>query len=265
MQIELQAFLALLAAHLVGDFPLQTARMVAGKVALDWTAFFRHGLVHLSLSIIALALFVPALLWQWSTAYALALLTIGHLALDWGKSNLVRSRPGRDGSLLFVSDQVAHVLIVAAASMIVVQDTPAFHVIRAMWLAQQDRVLIISTVMLAFVFPVGYLIRYLLSPLSDELTDFGDDPGESNETVEELTNAGLYIGWLERALLVIAFAVGSFMAVGLIVGAKSVVRFPKFQSRAFAEYFLIGTFISVGSAALGGWILISALSRLPAG
>lgn len=264
MQFELQVFLALLVAHLVGDFPLQSARMVDGKVALNWTAFFRHGLVHLSLSITALALFVPALIWQRSTTYALAFLTIGHLALDWGKSILVRSRPGHDGSLLFVSDQVAHVVIIAAASMIIVQDTPKFSVIWAMWLAYQDRVLVISTVLLVFVFPVGYLIRYLLRPLSEELTDSGDDPQESNEFVEELTNAGLYIGWLERALLVIAFAVGSFTAVGLIVGAKSVVRYPKFESRAFAEYFLIGTFVSVASAALGGWILISALSQLNA-
>lgn len=46
-------------------------------------------------------------------------------------------------------------------------------------------------------------------------------------------------------------------AVGLIVGAKSVARFPEFQSRAFAEYFLIGTLLSVSIAAIGGWLLHS--------
>lgn len=264
MQLELQVFLVLLVAHLVGDFPLQSGRMVAGKIALDWTAFVRHGLVHLGLSITALALFVPALLLQRPTTYALAFLTIGHLALDLGKSNLVRARPACDGSLLFAGDQIAHVIVVAAASMIIVNDMPNFSAIWAMWLAHQDRVLVISTVLLVFVFPVGYLIRYLLKPLSEELGASGDDSRENDESLEDLANAGLYIGWLERTLLVIAFAVGSFTAVGLIVGAKSIVRFPKFESRAFAEYFLIGTFASVASAALGGWILSSALSQLNA-
>jgi len=74
-----------------------------------------------------------------------------------------------------------------------------------------------------------------------------------------LSNAGLYLGWLERGLLVIAFAMGSFTAVGLIIGAKSVARFPEFKSRAFAEYFLIGTLISVTIAAVGGWVLHTVL------
>jgi hypothetical protein len=74
-----------------------------------------------------------------------------------------------------------------------------------------------------------------------------------------LSNAGLYLGWLERGLLVIAFAMGSFTAVGLIIGAKSVARFPEFKSRSFAEYFLIGTLISVAIAAIGGWVLHTVL------
>ena len=86
--------------------------------------------------------------------------------------------------------------------------------------------------------------------------------GDSSR-IEELSNAGLYLGWWERALLIVAFAEGSLAAVGLIVAAKSVVRFPEFTSRAFAEYFLIGTLLSVAVAVLGGWTLRSALQALP--
>lgn len=265
MQLEIQVFLALLIAHLIGDFPLQTGRMVAGKAALQRSAFLHHGLVHLLLSIGALAVFTPALVWQRPTFYGLALLTAGHLASDLCKNLLVRARPGFDGAALFTIDQVVHVILVAAASMIVVQEAPTIDIVRTTWLAHRDEILIVSTVLLIAVFPVGYLIRYLLGPLSDELVVSGDGAQSGNESVEGLENAGLYIGWLERALLVIAFAVGSVAAVGLILGAKSIVRFPKFESRAFAEYFLIGTFVSVAFAALGGWILRSSLQQLAAG
>ena len=262
MQSDLQVFLALVIAHLIGDFPLQSLRMVGEKAALLGAAYFRHGLVHLVLSVSALALFTPALVWQRPTIYALALLTVGHLASDWGKNHLVRWRPGLDSGALFVADQILHLLIIAAASMIIVRHAPTTEVVRALWIANQDKVLVILTVLLIVVFPVGYLIRFLLIPLSDELATAGDDPPSGKDSVEGLKNAGLYIGWLERALLVVAFAVGSVAAVGLILGAKSVVRFPKFESRAFAEYFLIGTFISVAFAAMGGWILRSALQQL---
>lgn len=262
MQIELQVFLALLVGYLVADYPLQSVRTVGEKAALLGSAYFRHGIVHLVLSIIALALFTPALVWQLPTVYALALLTAGHLASDWGKNAIVRARPDLDGSVLFVLDLIVHLAIISAAAMIIVREAPGIGTIRTLWLAQQDKVLIVSTVLLIVVFPVGYLIRFLLAPLSDELVTSDDDAQPAIESVDGLRNAGMYIGWLERALLVIAFAVGSIAAVGLILGAKSVVRFPKFESRAFAEYFLIGTFMSVAFAALGGWILRTALQQL---
>lgn len=258
MRFELQVFLALLVAHLIGDFPLQSRCMVDGKTAFSASAYLRHGLIHLATATLALALFLPAAAWRWATIYALLFLTVGHLALDLSKSVAVRFRPGLEGASLFAADQLAHVAIVALATAIVAGNVPDLSVVTGGWRAYQDQVLVLSTVLLLFLFPVGYLIRYLLDPFSEELV-------AADEAFEGLTNAGLYIGMLERALLIIAFAVGSMTAVGLIVGAKSIVRYPRFQSRAFAEYFLIGTLLSVGSAALGGWLLRSALAQLPVG
>jgi hypothetical protein len=127
------------------------------------------------------------------------------------------------------------------------------------WNEVRETVLVYLAVVAATVFPAGYLIRYLLQPLSRQLAASRDYQTEHYNSLEGLSNAGLYLGWLERGLLVIAFAMGSFTAVGLIIGAKSVARFPEFKSRAFAEYFLIGTLISVAIAAGGGWVLRMAL------
>jgi hypothetical protein len=259
MQAFYQTFLALLFAHVLGDFPLQTGRMVLGKIDFRPSAFLQHSLVHLAVSAAALALFTPLILWQPPTAAALALLVLGHLALDVTKSAIIRRKPERDGALLYVSDQLLHVVIVALAAAVAVQALPPAAQLSGLWNAASDTVLIYTVVIAATVFPAGYLIRYLLRPLSRQLAASRDYQTQPHDSLEGLGNAGLYLGWLERGLLVVAFAMGSFTAVGLIVGAKSVARFPEFKSRAFAEYFLIGTLISVAIAAAGGWTLRAVL------
>ena len=259
MQPFYQAFLALLFAHVLGDFPLQTGRMVRGKIAFRPSAFVRHSLVHLVVSVAALAIFTPLILWHPDTLSALALLIFGHLALDLAKSVVVRRKPELDGATLYLSDQLLHVVIVALAAAVAVRSLPPATALYGLWSDVSDNVLVYVVVIAATVFPAGYLIRYLLQPLSRQLAASRDYQTQHYESLEGLGNAGLYLGWLERGLLVVAFAMGSFTAVGLIIGAKSVARFPEFKSRAFAEYFLIGTLISVAIAAAGGWVLRTVL------
>lgn len=257
-----QVFLALLFAHLLGDFPLQTRGMVSGKVAMRASAYLSHGFVHLLVSVAALALFTEVALTSPSTILALAILVPGHLALDLGKSTMVRALPASDGALLYTADQAVHVLIVALVAAVVVQAPPPVETLHGLWMASRDTLLVAALVIAATVFPAGYLIRYMLKPLSNQLGKDREPRAGDRESLEGLSNAGLYLGWLERGLLVIAFAIGSFTAVGLIIGAKSVARFPEFKSRAFAEYFLIGTLISVAIAALGGFVLRLALDAI---
>ena len=259
MQAFYQAFLALLFAHVLGDFPLQTGRMVRGKIDFRLTAFLRHSLVHLIVSAAALAVFTPLTLWHTATVSALLLLILGHLSLDFAKSAVIRLKPELDGARLYVSDQLLHVVVVALAAAVAVRTAPPAATLYGQWNEVSDIVLVYIVVIAAAVFPAGYLIRYLLQPLSRQLAASRDYQPPHYDSLEGLSNAGLYLGWLERGLLVVAFAMGSFTAVGLIIGAKSVARFPEFKSRAFAEYFLIGTLISVAIAAAGGWALRTVL------
>ena len=57
----------------------------------------------------------------------------------------------------------------------------------------------------------------------------------------------------------LAIALGSPAAAGLVVAAKSVFRSSETRDRPFAEYFLIGTLLSVVLAAAGGIVLRIAL------
>lgn len=46
--------------------------------------------------------------------------------------------------------------------------------------------------------------------------------------------------------------------VGLVLTAKSIARYPELKSVRFAEYFLIGTLLSVTLGILGGLVLLKA-------
>jgi hypothetical protein len=72
----------------------------------------------------------------------------------------------------------------------------------------------------------------------------------------QLSNAGMCIGWLERFLMLTALLLHSPATVGLIITAKSVARFPQFHHEQFAEYFLIGTLLSISVAFIGGVLLM---------
>ncbi|MEM9314887.1 MAG: DUF3307 domain-containing protein [Pseudomonadota bacterium] len=256
MQSGGQILSALLLAYVLAEFPLQSARMVEGKARRDFAAFASHLGVHLVAAIACLFAFTDVPLMRPETAMALLVMMIGHGLLDLSKSVILGMAPRLDNWRMFLADQVLHVVILLTAAAILPEVVLDFEALGQFWDTQRGRILIEALVMATFVFPTGYLIRYLLEPLSLRLKSNGDAiPAETG-----LANAGLYLGWIERSLLLFAFTEASITAVGLIVGAKSVVRFPEFRTRAFAEYFLLGTLLSVSVAALGALVLTTARS-----
>ena len=101
-------------------------------------------------------------------------------------------------------------------------------------------------------FPAGWGINSFLSRYESEI-----------EMGEGLKNAGKYIGWLERFLIVTFVWAGEISAIGFIIAAKSVFRFGEIkgkENRKLAEYILIGTLASfslaLATAYLSKWISV---------
>lgn len=68
---------------------------------------------------------------------------------------------------------------------------------------------------------------------------------------ESLVNAGKYIGWLERALILSFVLLDQWSAIGFLATAKSVFRFgdlSRSKDRKLTEYILIGTLLSYSIA-----------------
>jgi hypothetical protein len=116
-----------------------------------------------------------------------------------------------------------------------------------------EKPLLVLVVYIAVIFGGGYIVRFLTKPLTKQ------DMSILGETTNEMQNAGMYIGWLERFVVLTALVLHSPATVGLILTAKSIARYPEMKSVRFAEYFLIGTLLSMSLGISGGIILLKFL------
>jgi hypothetical protein len=86
------------------------------------------------------------------------------------------------------------------------------------------------------------------------------DSGNQIDTQE--INRGRLIGNIERLLLTIVVAAGSYAALAFIIAAKGLIRSNDLGDRDFAEYFLVGSLSSVLVALCAGIALRFALFAL---
>ena len=105
-----------------------------------------------------------------------------------------------------------------------------------------------------------YIFAYILilkptNILIREIFKFYEIKIDESETVEdELPNAGKLIGITERILTLTLIILGQYAAIGFIMAAKSILRFKETQTQK-AEYVLIGTMLSFGTAIMIGVFL----------
>jgi hypothetical protein len=250
MQLAQLTFLALLLAHLLGDFLLQPKWLVERKGQRLWPLLF-HGSVHCASAWTCLLIFTPAI---FLSAYGQTIVlgySIVHIIIDKLKSLFIAHKARRDNVQTFLFDQLLHVIVIAIAAGLLVRSSPAalfsgFNLSPS----TQARILAAANIYIGVVFGGGYLIRYLTRSFATKST---------TESPHQLENAGLYVGWIERFLVITAIVMQSPVLVGLILTGKSIARFPEFKEPRFAEYFLIGTLLSISLSVFGGILLLLAL------
>ena len=252
MQILFRAFLAVYLGHLLTDFVFQTTRLVEQKRRGKAAGYLLHGLIHYFSAVLITGFVLRGSLLLLRTHLVILGLTVVHLLIDLAKIELAGKHPVSDGSLAYISDQLLHFVTVVFAAWLL---TPAMPFGEISNLVQQSRalpnkVLAVPVVYVGVVFGGGYLIRFLVRSLATGVKSHSQE-----RTSEQLQNAGLYIGWLERFLVITALLLQSPATVGLILTAKSIARYPEFKSERFAEYFLIGTLLSISIALVGGALL----------
>ena len=255
----LRLFLALYFAHLLTDFLLQTRRMVDAKKRGAVTGYLAHGGVYYITTVLLTAATISGVLFSGRSQAGFVGLVAIHLLIDTVKISLTGSGRIRDGVTAFVVDQVLHLLTVWVAACWI-SGTPVWiggAALLAGIRGVPNAMMLWGIVYLLVVFAGGYLIRYLTK-------SFLDGVKLTNETTPQLRNAGMYIGRLERFVILTAVLLQSPATIGLVLTAKSIVRYPQIDSPGFAEYFLVGTLLSLIEAMVGGLFLLHLIHGSPA-
>jgi hypothetical protein len=256
MQIPFRTLLAVYLAHLLADFVFQTHRLVEQKRRRQPGAYLLHGLIHYLCAVILTGFFVPGSFLSFRTHVVIAGLALVHLLIDLAKMLLIGKGLMHDGSPAFVTDQFLHFLTVVLAAWLLSPAVPPSELTALLQSSRiiQNKFLAVPVVYVGVMFGGGYLIRFLTRSMAEDVKSHSPE-----RAAEQLQNAGLYIGWLERFLVLTALLLQSPATVGLILTAKSIARYPEFKSERFAEYFLIGTLLSISIALVGGAFLAKLL------
>ncbi len=209
-----ETFAALLLAHALADFVLQTRWIVANKRRLP--VLLLHGAIMLAAAQAATGR---------ADAWVLLALALVHIAIDWTKGRLAPP-----GASAFLADQGAHL----ASLLAVAWFAPALFS-GGIWAACPAAPALMALAAGAILtinaggFAVGELMR----------------PYQHAALPEGLPNGGRMIGMLERAVIFLLVFVGQPAGIGFLIAAKSILRFDTASTNQHAsEYVIIGTLAS---------------------
>ena len=245
--------------HILADFFLQKRSWVDErrlKRGLRSGALWKHSALHALFSGIAcLGSTDP----RGMAAVALAVLA-SHAVIDVLKSAANARAEATNGPawLIFAADQALHFGVLVACAVAVSGGRSAEPLFgRAVLLVTDPRAGAVLFAYLLLSRPAGFFIGELTRAWREQL---------QNQDIRGLENAGLWIGILERWLLLTFLLLGNPGAVGFLIAAKSVFRFGSLTGSGElrkTEYILIGTMASV-LFSLIVWIGLNAvLRRLP--
>lgn len=247
--MDLTLLFRLIFAHFLCDFPLQSRKMVEAKNSADRgtkaKALALHSLIHAVTAYIAV--------WQWECWYVPVIMFATHFGIDWWKSTK------KDGMSSFLLDQLMHIVVVVVLWLIITsQYTPFIE-----WLSEvfvtPDFWLIITAYLL-MLRPSSILIALFIKKWLPEIEDSKTDTDNvlTNKESQSLANAGRWIGYLERTMILTFVLTGHFAAVGFLLAAKSIFRIGDLRpgrNLKLTEYILIGTFSSFFIAIIAGLII----------
>lgn len=223
----LELFLCLFLAHLVADFMLQTSNSCKDKVDRHWRSpsLFVHAAFVFALS--WLVTFDPGFWW------CALLIGAAHYCIDLWKSY----RP--ESVTWFSLDQVLHLAVIAGAAF-------WWNRMHAWQVPFGIDIRIIAAIAAAIVCwkPANLFIKLMLRYYSVNV------PEEKGSGF----NAGALIGTVERWLILVFVCLQRYEALGLLIAAKSIIRFGDSQTNK-SEYVLAGTLLSIFIAVVCGLLL----------
>lgn len=227
----------ILLAHLLTDFLLQPRKWIESRKEKHFASphLYLHG------GLTALVAFILTGCTYWVTAL---IILITHTAIDGWKSYQ------KENANYFLIDQVLHILVILGCWFV---NFFNFALLKEAWTSLQgnSHFWIILTAFVLLTTPSGILIGLLTKKWRNRIPD-----------AESLASAGKWIGIIERTLILIMVIQGKYEAIGLLIAAKSLLRFNENnRTETKTEYLLIGSLISIALAIIAGLAVVFLTSQ----
>ncbi len=227
----MDTFYALLIAHFVGDFILQSKRGIQNKERYKIRSpyLYKHILIHFLLILLLAGDFNI-----WKIALIVA---VSHYLIDLAKLYSLSLTSKKQWP--FFVDQALHLLVIIGISY-----NTQFDLIIQQLSTPNFAKFILAYLFVSF--PAAIIIDKCLVGWSFD-----------NTKLPSLPQAGKIIGIIERFLIVTFILFQQWEAIGFLITAKSVFRFNdlKLANRQLSEYILIGTLLSFAIAIFTGLLV----------
>jgi hypothetical protein len=227
----------LILAHLLTDFILQPTSWIESRNTRHFAS--PHLYAHGGVTTIVALLFIGFRYWP------VALIVGGtHVLIDGWKSYR------GDQIAYFLIDQALHVLVIGLSWY-----ATFFTLANLSWAWNQFNQVQIWIQITATIFltaPAGIFIGQATKKWRNQLPD-----------ATSLASAGKWIGFFERVIIFVLVLNGQYEAIGLLIAAKSIIRFSdNDRTEIKTEYLLIGTLISISLAVLTGLLVVQLIGSL---
>ena len=230
--------LRLMFAHIISDFVFQCDKICAGKQGKTKKKYV-YQLVHGSIHALMAYLFVADRNnWIIPLTIFISHILMDYIKVEYMKKNVVS----------FIIDQLVHIAVIVVLWLSLFDHEGVFcqEVFMVAW--NSLNIWIVATAYLLILKPTSVFLNFFIKRWTPSTT-----------AEESLPNAGKWIGYFERCLILTFILTGNAEGIGFLLAAKSIFRFGelnKAQEIKTTEYVLIGTLASFTVAILIGFIVL---------
>lgn len=235
----MELVMVLLTLHVLGDFYFQSDKVAQKKqLSFKWVG------IHAAQYAVPFALAFLFMRAGAAIILCMVLTVLVHFIIDSLKYILNKIKIF-DRIKKFLFDQLLHILSIFIIVMYY-GNIDGKIVLHELWnnilgIINIDFKLALRWILLIILIlkPANIIFRLLF-------VNFKPDDASENAVDSKNKKAGAIIGCLERILIVLFVSIQQYSALGFILTAKSIARYDAIaKDRKFAEYYLIGTLVSV--------------------
>lgn len=231
-------------SHIITDFVFQPDAWVDDKKTNIWKSVKLY--IHGCLAGILAYMFVGS----WEILWLPIIVGATHIVIDGYKSKF------EENLTIFLVDQVSHIIILILCWIVIIQYNLQDVLELLRLTISSDKFLIYLFAYSLILWPSSKLMKRILSSINIKF-------GENVDTGHK--NVGLWIGMIERILILTFILQNNYQIIGFLIAAKSIFRHRYNgikNSQVTIEYILLGTMLSFLIAIIVGLLSNTILSSL---